>query len=42
MLPVCGDNVDSLLFDPTGKYLLFRDETIGEVPILYVSAPLRS
>jgi hypothetical protein len=39
MLRVCSDETYGMVFDPTGKYLLFRDSTIGEVPILYVSAP---
>ncbi len=39
MVQVCGDGRDdNLLFDPTGKYLLFNDWAINEVPILYVSA----
>jgi hypothetical protein len=38
MVQVCGDTDANLLFDPTGKYLLFYDYTINEVPILYVSA----
>jgi hypothetical protein len=37
MVAVCGDQDGRLLFDPTGKYLLFADFTISEVPILYVS-----
>jgi hypothetical protein len=37
MVAVCGDQDGNMLFDPTGKYLLFDDFTISEVPILYVS-----
>jgi hypothetical protein len=38
MVQVCGDTDGNMVFDPTGKYLLFDDSTISEVPILYVSA----
>jgi hypothetical protein len=39
MLLLCGDYNDGLLFDPTGKYLLFNDTATNETPITYVSAP---
>jgi hypothetical protein len=40
MVQACGDaNDDNMVFDPTGKYLLFNDYTVNEVPILFVSAP---
>jgi hypothetical protein len=40
MLAVCADNISHLLFDPTGKYLLFNHTvfTTTDVPILYVNA----
>jgi hypothetical protein len=38
MVAACGDSDAQMVFDPTGKYLLFNDFTTSEVPILYVSA----
>jgi hypothetical protein len=39
MVAACGDSDFQMVFDPTGKYLLFNDFTTSEVPILFVSAP---
>jgi hypothetical protein len=38
MLPACGDSTEHMLFDPTGKYLLFTDENAEHVVVTYVDA----
>jgi hypothetical protein len=39
MLTACGDSTYNMMFDPTGKYLLFNDSTINQLFVTYVSTP---
>jgi hypothetical protein len=37
MVQACGDSIYSLMFDPTGKYLLFNDSSTNQLVVIYVS-----
>jgi hypothetical protein len=41
VLLVCGDHLQSVYVHPSNNYLFLLDDTTNEVPILYVSAPLK-
>ena len=40
-LPLCWDNIYPVYVHPSNKYLFLRDQSTNEVPILYISLPLK-